>query len=253
MARLCSKHIYQSPDIIYLKNTNIIEYDMKDAGLSIIKEFKLLDTVTINYLDNLNKTDKLVAIGRKYIGNKTFSKKHVIGFSKARCLFVDNNSIKDYEILSIKKDAIFVINKVADDLKIGKNILFVSKHIYTSYMKLFNLEIYYNSVDDTIDIKGIGNNIYLHKNSFIELIKDFMRMKENNNGSINHMYDIFKHIVVKYKSMRYTVSYYREFNNLSLYKLNIGNSYYIKDIGDKNIIDISYNLRLLFEIMRIML
>jgi len=253
VAQICRKHTYSMNDIKYLKNISIIEYDMVDAGFSIIKENKLVDEKTIEVLGEMNKKDRLIKIGKMYIGNKTFSKAHILGFSNARCAFVKKNKIKNSEILSIKKDAVFLIGKKATITDIGKHIKFAEKNVYTSYIRLFGLEIYYNSDYNKISVKGIGDNFYLHKNGFNKIIIDFMRIKENNNGNSSVMFDIFKYTVIKYKSMEYDLSYYREYNSSSMYKVNIGDSFYIPEMRDKSLIDISYNLRILFELIRILL
>ena len=44
------KDLYINENNPYLFNTDIFEYDMKDAGFSLIKEFKLLDKKNIAQL-----------------------------------------------------------------------------------------------------------------------------------------------------------------------------------------------------------
>ena len=44
---------YLNRDIDYLLNTDIREYDLKSAGLSLIKQFKLLPQNDIAYLDKI--------------------------------------------------------------------------------------------------------------------------------------------------------------------------------------------------------
>ena len=46
-----SKTTWFNPDIEYLFNNEIIEYDMKDAGFNIIKQFKLLPDIKIKELE----------------------------------------------------------------------------------------------------------------------------------------------------------------------------------------------------------
>ena len=47
--------LYINDNNPYLFNADIFEYDMKDAGFSLIKEFNLLDKSTI---EKLSKQDK---------------------------------------------------------------------------------------------------------------------------------------------------------------------------------------------------
>ena len=44
------RDLYINPNIFYLFNKEIIEYDMKEAGFSLIQEYKLLDEKEIEKL-----------------------------------------------------------------------------------------------------------------------------------------------------------------------------------------------------------
>ena len=50
-----SKSIWKNPNIEYLFNDDIIEYDIKDAGFSLIKQHRLLPDETIRNLEKLGK------------------------------------------------------------------------------------------------------------------------------------------------------------------------------------------------------
>ena len=55
MNKLALKDRYTSSEIKFLSNAMIIEYDMKRAGLNIIRKYKLLPDKKINKLLDLNK------------------------------------------------------------------------------------------------------------------------------------------------------------------------------------------------------
>ena len=64
-------------------------------------------------------------------------------------------------ILSIKNDAVFIINKKLINIEFGL-IKFVEKNIYTSFYKINGIEYYYYysnfTKEEYLDIKGISAN-----------------------------------------------------------------------------------------------
>ena len=64
---LALKDRYLNEDIKFLINSVIIEYDMKDAGISLIRKYKLLPKEVI---DHLKKTNDMVVPGNNKAGKK---------------------------------------------------------------------------------------------------------------------------------------------------------------------------------------
>jgi len=236
---MIDKHNYLNKNIKYVK-TIIREYDMKNAGLSIIKKMKLLDDETIKYLESINKQARNIYVGKLMQNDTDLSINLLSGFKEARQLFFTNNNIEDENILSIKKDAIFTLNKLATNLKFD-GYEFVMKNIYSSYIYLNKLEFYYNSKENKLDIKGINKDIIsTHQDYFlkdIKLILKNMETPKNNLSFINNYRN-------KYLNKSLPIECYREFNKNNLYKL-------IYDIDNRTVnlescesfesLDISYN------------
>ena len=93
------------------------------------------------------------------------------GLAEYRQKFLETNQIPIQNLLSVKNDAMFLIDFVPQFTKFD-NIEFVRKNIYTSFYHLGNLEIYYylDSINDkeVIDIKGIDDKkLYLHEDYII--------------------------------------------------------------------------------------
>ena len=110
-------------------NSSIIEWDMKRAGLNLIKEFKLLPENLILELEDMPKKDADIKIGKLQIKDKEFSKNLEKAFTDVMNHFLEVNNIdKEFDVLSIKKDACFVINKKITQSTCGEYIKFIPKN-----------------------------------------------------------------------------------------------------------------------------
>ena len=127
-------------------NRMIVEYDLKSANTSLCREYKLLPIESINKIDEMKKSDRVKTIGKLMRKDKEFKKGLKDAFVDIRRRFFEENGIKDDDILSIKKDAIFCLKTVPRE-EFGY-CRFVPKNKYTSYLNLNRLEFYYNSVGE---------------------------------------------------------------------------------------------------------
>ena len=207
------KSIWYNPNIEYLFNNEIIEYDLKDAGFNIIKEYKLLPVSEINRLESLGKGfNRHKEIGLLQRNDKVFSQKLLDKFTHVRELFIESNKLNDSHIISVKKDAFFIIGNV-NNSKFG-NLEFRSKNNYSSYLRfpyIQNLEIYYNNHDPSF--KGIGeNSINKHRLYLYTFILDTIKMIENNSSSLKRKMIKF---ISDYKYNLLDEEFYLEFNNRS--------------------------------------
>lgn len=207
-----SKSSYFNPCIEYLFNDEIIEYDIHDAGLSIIKHFNLIDNDTIKKLESLGKIERHIAVGKIQRSNREFSNILNEKFTKMRENFISSNSLIDPNIISVKKDAIYVIG-TCQHLKFGK-VEFRKKNSYSSYIRFSensNIEIYYSS--DKMDVKGIGESgLNRHRLYLLDFLNDIIPQIELRNSSVKRF---MKNFVDRYKRMELDEGYYLQFNNLS--------------------------------------
>lgn len=208
-----SRSTWMNPDIEYLFDDEIIEHDMRDAGFSLIKQFKLLPQAKILELEALGKGDERhITIGKLQGSDKEFSKALGGKFAEVRKIFIASNNLTDDRIVSVKKDAIFTIGE-CKRLRFG-GVVFVPKNRYSSYLRfpnIQNLEIYYSS--DNIDIKGMGDSaVNRHRLYMIQFLKKAISMIESKDQSIKRWIMRF---IADYKSMALDEGYYLEFNNLS--------------------------------------
>lgn len=244
MSSILWKHdTYTNPNIAFLFNKEIIEYDMKDAGFSLTREYNLLDDKTITKLSKYEKNKRKVTLGKIQRDDKEYRDSLKESFKLARKEFIESNNIEDNDIIAIKKDAIFVKSR-CKHRSFGNFIEFRPKNTYTSYIQLGNkgkrLEFYYNI--DVLDIKGISEENYsLHQNYMIKFIKSFfLRMETEDNENV---IKFAKRFIDRYKRKELEVGYYRTFDYRSIIELIDNNEEIYKDYWEdkKADIDISYN------------
>ena len=245
-------------DIDYLVSNYVREYDMSKANINILFHSGVIDKKDYDYYYSLDRMTRQRIIGLMIRDNKGVGEILKLGIIEAKKQFFDSNDIQDFEVLSIKNDAVYLINKVAKHTQFG-NIEFKEKNLYTSYFKILKKEYYYyfNSItgEERLDIKGITDDrLILHKDHFMEFLLVVFNTIEV--GNIEEVLDIIQTFYNKYINLELDIGYYREFNSESLYKLQPISRYsefkalYIPD-NQKNMIDISYNQNLIMELYKI--
>lgn len=231
----------------------IIEWDIRRAGLNIIKEFSLLPDKTIKELEKLPKKEADIKIGKMQIKDKIFAKEFDQKFTDVMKMFMEENHIDmDYDITSIKKDACFVINKNITTDTIGKYIRFIPKHEYHAYVYLKPYEIYFKRNGD-IDIKGLSSIpevrdkiIDIHKNGIINFIEATIEIAESTQMNMKKLNSFLHDFVEMYKKRELEFDYYREFNTESRFRYQLLGSEIMADNIDSDMlshVNIEYNYK----------
>ena len=228
-----------NPNIPYIFNREIIEYDLKEAGYSISREFNLLDKDRLKKLDKLDKDGRHKKIGIYQRDDKIFKENLKLGFIKAREMFIKLNNIEKDDIVSIKKDALFICKR-CEAQKIGNYLNFRPKNTYTSYIRLDKtLELYYNK--NGIDVKGISSDkLELHEKFIIKFLTTYFYKMENNDKY--NVLDYTRRYIDKYKNKRLEAGYYRTFDKRSTIEFLSDNKSYVLSDSIKDDIDIRFNL-----------
>jgi hypothetical protein len=170
---------YINKDIEYLKNVNIIEYDIKSAGFTTLKYKKLLPSDEIAKLEKMSNLDRNIYIGKQIKKFPHIGEELINTLIDVRKDFVVLNNIMEDDILSIKKDALFLIKKEPTSLTVRKVFEFREKKKYTSYCYINNKEFFYSSYDDTLDVKGIGKEYQEKQEDYLlQDIKKILSMSE---------------------------------------------------------------------------
>lgn len=246
--------------ISYLNNVYIWELDISKANINVLKTKGLIDDKTYDYLYNSERMVRQVFIG-KLCKDKRFSDALKQGILEAKKLLFEANDIKDYEVLTIKNDAVFLINKIPTIRDFGL-IHFVPKNKYTGFYKVRNFEFfyYYSNFDkeEYLHIKGISDKVIeTHKNHFYQFLKDLFYTIQCN--GIEVALRLMKDFYMQYINLQLPVEYYRRFDVQNNYhfkiKTSIGTGFSMDDNIDesmKPLLDISANLNLLIELQKIL-
>lgn len=245
-------------DISYLTNVFITEYDISKCNINILYTRGIIDRNTYNYLYKSERMLRQTYIGKLQKEDPNIYKELKAGIIEAKKLLFENNNIRDCDVLSIKNDAVFLINKKPNITKFGL-VEFLPKNIYTSFYKLSNLEIYYYynnmSKEEYIEVKGISNKaLDLHKDYFLQIIKDILYFIQTSGPEI--ALRTLKDYYNDYITLKLPIGCYRMFDSYSNYHLkfntiiNTGFSANFLSEKDKNLIDINYNLNILLQLQR---
>ena len=227
---LWERSIWLNSDIDFIFGSKIIEYDMKSAGLSLIKEYKLLDQKTIDELDKMDKIAKNKKIGLIQRDSKEFTEKLSLAFKEARRKFLLSNQLSPEAILSIKKDAIFVINTLCRNLEFGK-IVFQPKNEYTTFFKLNKIEFFFNVDTRQVDLKGLGQGenldrvLELHGPYLLDFMLRFAMFRESGT-STKKMRLFLNNFIVNYRERNVNINYYRNLDK------NLGFDLYDETVGE---------------------
>ena len=208
-----SKSNWKNPNIEYLFNDEIIEYDIQDAGFSLIKQHHLLPDEVIRKLEIMGKgEERHIAIGKLQRENKQLATDLNNRFTDIRSIFINSNKLTDNDIILVKKDAIYTIG-TCNRVNFGL-IHFVPKNKYSSYIRftdIQNLEIYYSV--DRIDVKGMSDtSVNKHRLYMMQFFNTIIPLIESHNSRAKRFMIKF---IDDYKSHNLDDEYYVEFNNLS--------------------------------------
>lgn len=234
------KDNYKNDTFDYITSAYIVEYDIKSAGFNMLISARALTNTQIEYLSSLPKKERNIKIGLLQKDNPELKSILKNQFYKYRSEFIESNNIKDNNIITVKKDAFFLVNAKVTNT-IFDNIEFRIKNSYSSYYRLDNfIEIFYNQRDDKIDIKGF-THVKEHEKYMIKFIKKIIKLNEiSKESACRYLYKFAN----DYRKLKLPIGFYREFNEISQFRLKYkfaANSIFINNFEDKEEIDITYN------------
>ena len=151
-----------------IKNS-ICEFDIKNAGVTILYQKGILTKKEYLYYIKLDKNTRVIKTGNLLKDNPSYYKIQMDGFKEYMDKFILANKIKKYSVYEIAKDALWIIGRQPRILKFD-NVLFVKKREFTSFFKYRKIIFYVNSSTNIIDIRG-SNPI---DDKFLNIIKDIL-------------------------------------------------------------------------------
>lgn len=257
-SKLYNEIVYR-PQIPYAVNTFIYEYDLSKANISSLRSQNIIDDDTYRRLYNSDRMTRQIEIGNMIRSNREIDKKLKHGIWEAKKRLFDANNINDWEVLTIKNDAVFILGRELLHTSVGDYYKFNCKNIYTIFLQLCNLEIYYydrfinNQLSVNIDVKGINDNLLpLHESGMLGLICDVCAslQREDPAHTIQYLSSVYEQFITR----QLPVPYYREFNATSKYVFR--SKYTIFSMDDIlpeyiSCIDINCNLLILRNLLNI--
>lgn len=251
VSQLYLKDSYTNQNIDFLISNYIREYDMSKANISILLSLGLITKDQYDYYLSLGE-DRSIAVGILQRDNDEIRRGLKHGFVEYRKKFFEANDVHDEDVLSIKKDAIYLIDKQPRYTSFDY-VNFVCKNEYTSYYKCFRYEMYYgyNRITDAekLDIKGMSKSLHLHDDHMSELLKCAFECAETD---IQSAIGILSTFLDNYMNFNVEREFYREFNDVSEFKVRRTGfaRYSFNEFNtDPRILDISYNRKLIEMIL----
>lgn len=254
MSDLYTKTYFTNKYIDYLVNMYIREYDIRRAGQSALLVSGYIDENKYKYLCSLSRYERQVQTGLLIRDDPVMDKARKGVIEETRRQFIEANMLEDGDILSIKNDAIYVIQKTPTVLKFFDGRMeFVAKNTYTSYYRYGRTEIYYfNDVVtnfEKVDVKNISDEaLEMHREYFLDFLMYLFGLAQT--SSRNEVICALQEMMTRLINMDLSLGYYREFNSRSKFKLKVSEftDYYadfLPEGVDRSIIDINQNLDIL--------
>lgn len=235
-SELYKKTNYTTP-LTYVQNT-IYEYDIKAANLAMLRQSGKVDSKTLDKLEALDKQSREVAVG-KIISRQPEAYTIISkGIRKARERLFRENGIQDYEVLSIKNDAVFIIGRKLKHTKFGE-VEFRPKNQYALFQRLDKIELLYDKKHGTVDIKGVKDAVVNHPDHQDGMIQFFREVFQY--LCYDRRDDLRKYLIQfvhDYKNLELPHQYYRELNSDNIYRTIMelsGFGYNLEEIGDHDL------------------
>lgn len=162
---------WDNDNIQFIFHSNIVEYDMSQASVSVCERFKLIDDSIIQRLKLMSKQQRTVAMGLMQRDNPEFSEQLLKGIRDIRRKFIQTNGLTEEDIITIHSDAIFFIMK-KDIINEIEGVEFKYKNTWTSFIRYDKLEMFYDgngiitykgAPRELLDTQTLGLNRYMLK------------------------------------------------------------------------------------------
>lgn len=264
MAQLYERMYYTAP-YSYIRSTFIREYDIQKANINALLSNGIITQKEYDWFCIIPKQQREEYIGKMAKNNKEIKLASIIidTIKEARRLFIETNGLSESSILSIKNDALYIINDIPTYTDFG-NMHFILKNVYTSYYHIQiprGLEMYY-SLDrvnnlEKLDIKGIsdGNLEVYHEPFMVDFLKTLFYSIETD--PIKDSIELIKAFYTKYINRDLDIEYYRQFGPKSMFD-TLFNSPVLKSrylvnnpLSNQSNLVIDYNASIIRELYKI--
>ena len=214
----------------------ITEIDMRSAGLNIIREDKLLPPFELERLESLSKelVSREVGLLARTDSYRNLGRRVTQGIKERIKVLCEYNDINQEDILSIKRDAIFVLGATPRYLELSKHTKFRIQNVYTTFSKLGLVEIYYDSNKKLIDYKGIDDQYKpLFEPYLFQFFYEFFDFTEKK--KFLDAVKLLEQFRIDYVKKELPLEFYRELQSEACYAIKINNSVFrVEELEDLN-------------------
>lgn len=213
LPEMYTKTLWMNPDIEYVFDKNIVEYDMQSASLSVSRRFHLIPDKELDQMVRMPKEKRTKAIGLRQRDDKEFSENMINGILQTRKEFIEINHLTASEIVTLHSDASIFIQKrpVIADID---GVPFINKNSWSSYLRYGRVEMFYK--DGVIDYKGIPKQmLQQHTLGMNQYLLKIFRMLEDKDEEI---YTFITRFQKQYLQEQLPEYYYIAFGNTGKYK-----------------------------------
>lgn len=286
LSDLWNKTNYISEFIDFIISKCIVEMDIQKANISVLAHKGIISPEQYLNLFRSDRNKRLVHVGLMQRDDPEITECLKSGITEIRKTIFDIFNISDYNLISIKNDAIFFIldpmkSIINNDDRVLYNretgvitithpyfnnqdgfIHVIPKNIYSSYYRLNKKELLYRKsrldVPEMLHISGINDDkILLHEDYLCDFLKALFETAETN--GVAEALNILNNFYMSYINKQVPIGYYRRFDSFSRFDLNHSVSDYADfcadfiDVNsvDLSDIDISYNESMLRKLQRI--
>lgn len=220
----------------------ITEWDMKSGNTSILREFSLIPEKKIERIEQMSRELRQKEVGLLQRKDTALASKLENGFDEIMNRFIEMNELEEDDIISIKRDAIFIRSRTPKYQTIGQHCTFRPKGVYNAFLLLDGKEFYMTS--ESFDIKGFNDDkVSLHNNGILSYVHAFLEDFDYDMKGLNQY---CKEFVSAYKKKELPIEFYREFNFDSQFRIldHTGQNWYGVESIDESMMDrliIGYN------------
>lgn len=230
----------------------IQEYDIRSANVSILMKNHIITEDNFNYLSKLPKLDREKEIGLLIKKDRKYYDIIQDGIKLAKKQLLISNQIQEDQVIRIANDAIYINTPYDLAHRIFDNIEFKIKSTSTVYLNFKSNLLFFIYIDlqnhISIDVKGIGKEkISLHE-PLLGVIGYTVYLIERYGPK--EAFDYINQFYQDYIQKQLDISFYRELNGFSCYRINssLSQDYGISSPPPLEEVDISYNLSILREL-----
>lgn len=245
---------WTNKDLNFLHHEYIREYDIKSANTSLMSYYGLMPKSDIDMIANMPREEREVTVGKLMRKSREFTDRLEKAFTDIIEEFISSNSLdREVDIISIKKDAVFVRNRTVRKTQFGDSVLFRPKGDYGGFIQIPGFEFYWKS-GKGFDVKGISDELLpLHEEGVLEFMDSIFR--ESNRTT--DLWRFMKEYAGCYKKKELPYAAYRQFDNSSKFLVHMmGQDVQMDMIFESTLefLDISHNyLHIYLECLKVIL